>query len=93
MNFARLSNHYSVAPQIQPADIEFFAEQGFTSVVATNCTQEYARYLHPVDWADVSPLAEWCRAVPGGSVLVSGVLYSGAWPDNAEELAAVAVGE
>ena len=33
MNFARLSNHYSVAPQIQPADIEFFAEQGFTVVI------------------------------------------------------------
>ena len=39
----------------------------------------YARYLHGVDWADVSPLADWCRAVPGGSALVSGALYSGAW--------------
>jgi len=39
----------------------------------------YARYLHQVDWADVSPLADWCRAVPGGSVLVPGALFSGAW--------------
>jgi sulfide:quinone oxidoreductase len=33
MNFARLSDRYSVAPQIQPADIVFFAEQGFTTVI------------------------------------------------------------
>ena len=33
MNFARLSERYSVAPQIEPADIEFFAEHGFTVVI------------------------------------------------------------
>jgi sulfide:quinone oxidoreductase len=33
MNFARLSDRYSVATQIEPADIEFFAEQGFTVVI------------------------------------------------------------
>ena len=33
MNFARLSDHYSVAPQIKPSDIKFFAEQGFTIVI------------------------------------------------------------
>ena len=33
MNFARLSDHYSVAPQIRPADIEFFAGQGFKTVI------------------------------------------------------------
>jgi sulfide:quinone oxidoreductase len=33
MTFARLSDRYSVAPQIQPTDIEFFAEQGFTVVI------------------------------------------------------------
>lgn len=33
MNFARLSDRYSVAPQIQPADVEFFAAQGFTIVI------------------------------------------------------------
>jgi sulfide:quinone oxidoreductase len=33
MNFARLSERYSVAPQIRPADIGFIAEQGFTIVI------------------------------------------------------------
>lgn len=33
MNFARLSDRYSVAPQIRPADIDFFARQGFTMVI------------------------------------------------------------
>jgi sulfide:quinone oxidoreductase len=33
MNFARLSDRYFVAAQIQPADIESFAEQGFTIVI------------------------------------------------------------
>src|SRR5512135_1374874 len=39
----------------------------------------YARYLHAVDWADVSPLAALCATVPAGAVLVPGVLLSGAW--------------
>ena len=33
MNFARLSDRYAVAPQIQPADIEYFSEQGFRVVI------------------------------------------------------------
>ena len=39
----------------------------------------YARYLHQVEWADLSPLSELCRVVPGGEVLVPGALYAGAW--------------
>jgi predicted metal-binding membrane protein len=39
----------------------------------------YARYLHAVDWADVSPLAELCRVVPGGTVILPGALFAGAW--------------
>ena len=33
MNFARLSDRYSVAAQIEPADIEIIAGQGFTIVI------------------------------------------------------------
>ena len=33
MNFARLSDRYSVATQIRPADVEHFAEQGFKIVI------------------------------------------------------------
>ena len=40
MNFARLSDRYSVATQIEPADIEFFAEQGFTIVICNRPDDE-----------------------------------------------------
>jgi sulfide:quinone oxidoreductase len=33
MNYARLSDNYSVAPQIQAADVEFFAGEGFTTLI------------------------------------------------------------
>jgi len=33
MNYARLSDNYSVAPQIQPDDVEFFAREGFTALI------------------------------------------------------------
>jgi sulfide:quinone oxidoreductase len=33
MNYARLSDNYSVAPQVQPADVEFFAREGFTTLI------------------------------------------------------------
>ena len=33
MNFARLSDRYSVASQIQPSDVEAFADQGYTVVI------------------------------------------------------------
>lgn len=33
MNYARLSDNYSVATQIQPADVEFFAREGFTTLI------------------------------------------------------------
>ncbi len=39
----------------------------------------YARYLHPFDWADVSPLADLCRAIPGGGVAVPALLLAGGW--------------
>ena len=39
----------------------------------------YARYLHAVDWADVSPWASLCAAIPAGTVLLPGALFSGAW--------------
>jgi predicted metal-binding membrane protein len=39
----------------------------------------YARYLHAVEWADVGVLGALCVAVPGGSAVVSGALYAGAW--------------
>ena len=39
----------------------------------------YARYLHAVDWADVSPLSALCRTLPAGTVVVPALLFSGAW--------------
>lgn len=33
MRFAKLSDNYSVATQINPADVEFFAREGFTAIV------------------------------------------------------------
>ena len=33
MNYARLSDNYSVATQIQPEDVEFFASEGFTTII------------------------------------------------------------
>ena len=33
MRFARLSDNYSVATQIDPADVGFFAEQGYVTIV------------------------------------------------------------
>ncbi len=32
MNYAKLSEDYSVATQIDPADVGFFAAQGFTTI-------------------------------------------------------------
>jgi len=39
----------------------------------------YARYLHGVNWADVSPLANLCAAYPGAEGLLAGLLYVAAW--------------
>lgn len=39
----------------------------------------YARYLHAVDWADLSPLAPLCRLVPGVAPMVGSLLYASAW--------------
>lgn len=39
----------------------------------------YARYLHAVDWADLSPLAPLCRVWPGGAPLIASMLYASAW--------------
>lgn len=33
MRFAKLSDNYSVATQINPADVEYFANEGFTAIV------------------------------------------------------------
>jgi len=33
MNYARLSDNYSVAIQIQPEDVGFFASEGFTTII------------------------------------------------------------
>jgi sulfide:quinone oxidoreductase len=33
MRYAKLSDNYSVATQIDPTDVEFFAEQGYTTIV------------------------------------------------------------
>jgi len=33
MNYARLSDKYSVATQIQPEDVEHFAAEGFTTII------------------------------------------------------------
>ena len=33
MNYARMSDNYSVAPQILPEDVEFFANEGFTTLI------------------------------------------------------------
>ena len=33
MRFAKLSDDYSVATQIDPSDVSFFAEQGYTTIV------------------------------------------------------------
>ena len=33
MNYARLSDNYSVATQIQPEDVGFFASEGFTTII------------------------------------------------------------
>lgn len=33
MNFAKLSDEYSVATQIDPADVEYFAGEGYTAVI------------------------------------------------------------
>jgi len=33
MNYARLADNYSVAPQIQPGNVEFFAREGFTTLI------------------------------------------------------------
>ena len=33
MRFAKLSDNYSVATQIGPADVEYFANEGYTTIV------------------------------------------------------------
>ena len=33
MRFAKISDSYSVATQIDPADVEYFAREGFTAIV------------------------------------------------------------
>jgi len=33
MNYARLSDNYSVATQIRAEDVEFFAAEGFTTII------------------------------------------------------------
>jgi sulfide:quinone oxidoreductase len=33
MNYARLSDNYSVAAQIQPEDVEYFAREGYTALI------------------------------------------------------------
>ena len=33
MNYARLSDNYSVATQIRTEDVEFFAAEGFTTII------------------------------------------------------------
>jgi sulfide:quinone oxidoreductase len=33
VNYARLSDNYSVAPQIQPEDVAYFASEGFTTII------------------------------------------------------------
>jgi sulfide:quinone oxidoreductase len=33
MNYAKLSDEYSVATQIDPADVEYFAGEGYTAVI------------------------------------------------------------
>ena len=39
----------------------------------------YGRLVEHGGWGDAGALAELCRAVPGGSVVVPAVLHSGAW--------------
>ena len=39
----------------------------------------YGRYLDHGDWTASGPAADLCRYVPGGSVVVTAVLYGAAW--------------
>lgn len=42
MNYTKLSAEFSVAAQIDPADIEFFAREGFTTVICNRPDGEAA---------------------------------------------------
>jgi predicted metal-binding membrane protein len=39
----------------------------------------YARYLNHGNWSDIGLAAAICRALPGGEVLLAGLLYAGGW--------------
>ena len=40
MKFAQLSDDYSVATQISPADVAFFAEQGYATIICNRPDRE-----------------------------------------------------
>ena len=42
MNFTRLSEDFAVSPQIQPDDVAFLAEQGFTAIICNRPDDEDA---------------------------------------------------
>jgi len=39
----------------------------------------YARYLDHGGWTDAGPIADWCRTLPGGTLLVPAALAGLAW--------------
>ena len=43
MRFAKLADNYSVATQIDPADVEYFAGEGFTTIVCNRPDGEEPR--------------------------------------------------